>query len=142
MSEQNVQLVRDCFAAMERRSIETLVANADPRIEFVNPEYAVEPGTRYGLEGFRAALRTMLEIFDEVRFELKEIVDLEDKVVVTGSFTARGKGSGAEVTQPMGQVFTIEDGRLLRLQWFNSPVEARAAAEIESGLPGRGDTMQ
>ena len=33
----------------------------------------------------------------------------------------RGRGSGIEVRQRMGLVFTIRDGRVTRFEWSNGP---------------------
>jgi ketosteroid isomerase-like protein len=137
MSEENLQLVREGFVAMERGDVEALVAISDPEVEWINPEYAVEPGTRRGPEGFRKAVRATHEIFDEVKFEIEEMIEVGDRVVATGTMMARGKGSGLEVAQSFGIVFTIREGRLIRFQWFRDPSEARAAAESADEVPER-----
>ena len=51
MSEQNVQLVRSIYELWGRN--ESAHHLIDPEIEYVNPPYAVEAGTRRG----RGALR-------------------------------------------------------------------------------------
>jgi ketosteroid isomerase-like protein len=128
----NLTTVRLGFEAMERGDIDAIVELLDPEIEFVNPEYAVEPGTRHGIEGYRNALEQLSEIFQNLRYELDELIEVGDKIVVTGRFTALGKGSGVEVgLQRFGSVLTVRNGRLLRHEWFREPYEARKAAGIE-----------
>ena len=128
MSEENVQLVREGLAAMEQADVETLLEQAHPEIEWVNPDYAVEPGTRHGLAGYRKAIEATHDSFEELRFVAEEILDLDDRVVVTGVFSARGKGSGAEIKQRFGNVFTIKDGKVIRMEWYNDAAQAYAAA--------------
>ena len=46
MAEENVELVRRIYDAWQRdESARTYIAED---VEYVNPGYAVEPGTRYG----------------------------------------------------------------------------------------------
>ena len=135
MSEENIQLVREGIAAMEQGDVEALLALSHPEVEWVNPDYAVEPGTRHGLAGFRKAIEATHDSFAELRFHIEEIIDVEDRVVATGIMSARGKGSGVEMRQPFGNVFTIKDGKVIRMQWYNDTAEARAAAGIEPGAP-------
>jgi ketosteroid isomerase-like protein len=129
MPEENLQLVREGFVAMERGDADALVAISHPEVEWINPDYAVESGTRMGREGFRKAVGATHDSFDEMKFEIEEMFEVGDRVVVAiGMMSAKGKGSGLEIEQPFGNVFTIEDGKLIRFQWFRDPAEARAAA--------------
>ena len=49
MSQENVEIVRRALDAWNRRDLDTLIAAADPGIEYVNAPTAVEPGTRRGV---------------------------------------------------------------------------------------------
>ena len=142
MSTENVERIRQGFEAMARGDVETVVALADPEIQFVNPEYAIEGGTRFGLGGYRTALQNTLDAFDVLRFEIDEIVEAGDKVVVLGTWSARGKGSGVSLDGlHFGHVFTLRDDKLIRHEWFLDRAEAlraagldeRAAAQLERG---------
>jgi ketosteroid isomerase-like protein len=141
VSEENLRLVREGFAAMERGDVEAMVELVDPEVEFVNPDYALEAGTRHGPSGYRTALEATLDIFEDFKFNLDEIVDLEDRIVVTGRFVARSKGSGVPIDQPFGHVFTVRDSKLLRHEWYRTPAEAYAAAGIEKGSAASGQPL-
>ena len=132
MRSENERLVRESLSAMERGDLDAIVAISHPEVEFVNPPTAVEPGTRHGHDGLRVGLGGMLEAFEDVQIEPHRIIDLDDRVVVTGVFSGRGIVSGYEFDpQPFGFLVTFRDGRMIRYEWFASPEEARAAA----GLP-------
>ena len=128
---ENERRVRDALAAMERGDPEPIVAQAHPDVEFVNPPYAIEPGTRHGAEGVRAGLRNMLDAFEELRFETDRVVDLGDRVVALGRWSGQGKGSQYRF-DPQSYAFlvTMRDGQMIRYQWFNEHAEALAAAGI------------
>lgn len=95
MSEQNVELVRRIYEAWGREDSARDFIAAD--IEYVNPQYVVEPGTRRGRKSF-AAVRDSYEDF-ELRIE--RIIDAgEEDVVVLAHYTGTGRGSGVPVAMP------------------------------------------
>jgi ketosteroid isomerase-like protein len=129
---ENERRVREGLASMERGDVEPIVAQAHPDVEFVNPPYALEPGTRRGIEGVRIALRNMLDAFEELRFDTEQVIDLADRVVALGMWTARGRGSRYRFDpQPFAFLVTFRDGQMIRYEWFNEHAEALAAAGIE-----------
>jgi ketosteroid isomerase-like protein len=124
MSQENVNLVRRIYAAWEQQ--ESAKAFIDDAVEYVNPPYAVERGTRYGRKSF-AAVRDTYDQFD-VRIE--EFVDAGEDVVVLAWFEARGRGSGVEVEGEHGYVWTVRDGKAVRFKWFQHHAEALEAAGV------------
>jgi uncharacterized protein len=130
VAEANVQRVREGFAAMQRGDVEALVALVHPNVAFVNPEYAIESGTRHGPDGYQIAILAMFDIFEDFEFATLELVDLDDRVLVRGRVVARAKGSGVPLDQPFGHVLTFEDGKLIRHEWYRTPEEAEAVAGL------------
>ncbi len=129
---QNVDRMMEGLAAMERGDLDAIVAMADPEVEFINPEHALEPGTRHGHDGLRVGLGAMLEVFEDLRFKPERVVENGDHVVAFGNFWARGRGSGMEVGPTTFAVLaTLRDGKMVRYEWFNDGEDALRAA----GLP-------
>ena len=128
MSEQNVDLVRRIYAAWDAgRSASEWIAED---IEYINPAYAVEPGTRRG----RRWLAAVTDTYADFASHPEEFIDAGDEeVVVLGRFSATGTGSGVPVGGEQGYVWTIRDGVAVRFRWFQAHAEALAAA----GLPPR-----
>jgi ketosteroid isomerase-like protein len=125
VATDRAERVRRGFEAMERGDVETLVADVAEDAEYVNPEYALEPGTRYGPDGARIALHNMLEAFDDLRWEIERLEERGDRVIATGTFTGRGKASGVPFgPQSFGVVLTYREDKVIRLEWFNDPEEA------------------
>lgn len=123
MSEANVELVRTIYerwAADE--SVRDLIAHD---LEYVNPPYAVEPGTHHD----RRKLATVREVYPDFRVDAEEYFDVGDEVVVIG--TARGTtASGITAQWKQGYIWTIKNGKAVRLRWFNDPKEALEAAGL------------
>jgi uncharacterized protein len=123
MSEQNVQVVRTIYELWSRD--EPARHLIDPEIEYVNPSYAVEAGTRRG----RKALGAIREVYPDFRVEPERFIDVGEDVVVIG--TARGTApSGVEAQWRQGYVWTVRDGKAIRFRWFNRPHEALEAVGL------------
>jgi uncharacterized protein len=124
VSEENVELIRRIYDTWARgESARDLIAED---VEYVNPSYAVEPGTRRGRKSF-SVVRDTYEDFD-VRVE--RFVDAGDDVVVLARYTASGRGSGVPLEGEHGYVWTVRDGQAVRFHWFQSHREALEAAGL------------
>ena len=125
MSEENVALVRRIYDAWDREESARDFIAAD--VEYVNPSYAVEPGTRQGRKSF-SVVRDTYEDF-EVRVE--RFIDAgEDAVVVLARYSGTGRGSGVPVGGEHGYVWTLRNGMAVHFQWFQSHREALEAAGL------------
>jgi ketosteroid isomerase-like protein len=102
----------------------------DPEVEWVNPPYAAEPGTRRGQAAFEEAAASVSGAFDEFRFEDDELIDAGERVLILSTVVVHGRGSGVEHRQPQGYIWTLRDGKAIRLEWFNSHAEAIEAAGL------------
>ena len=119
-----MELVRRIYDAWGRR--ESPREYIDENLEYVNPPYAVEPGTRHGRDTFAIVTDTIQDF--EMRID--EFVDAGDEdVVVLVHYTGSGRSSGAPVSGEQGHVWTVRDGSAVRFRWFQSHREALEAAE-------------
>ena len=109
-------------------SIRDLVAED---LEYVNPTYAVESGTRIG----RDAFGSVRDMYPDFIFRVDRFIDIDDDVVVLGRYTASGGVSGIELEGDHGYIWTIKDGLAVRFQWFQSHAEALEAAGVPDASP-------
>jgi ketosteroid isomerase-like protein len=128
VSEANVELIRRLYETWNRgESAREFIADD---AEYVNPSYAIEPGTRRGRQAFVG----VRDSYEDFAVHVGEIIDAGgDQVVVLGRYTATGRGSGIPMEGEQGYVWTVRDGKGVRFQWFSSHGEALEAA----GLPTR-----
>jgi uncharacterized protein len=124
MSEENVEIIRSIYRLWrEGESTRHLI---DPQLEYVNPAYALESGTRHD----RRALASIRDVYPDFRVEPERFLDAGEDVVVIG--VARGtSASGLEAKWRQGYVWTVRDGRAVRFRWFNDPREALAHVGLE-----------
>jgi ketosteroid isomerase-like protein len=124
MSQENVDLVQAIYDAWaDKRSAAPFIHK---ELEYVNPPDAVEPGTQRG----RHYLTKVSDVFPDVRFELERFIDAGDDVVVIAKMLGRGSSSGVETERRQGYIWTVADGKAVRLRWFNDPAEALEAAGL------------
>src|SRR6266516_3405570 len=129
MSQENIDIVLGNLKAFnETGEVDAAFANADPEIEF---EISTQSGrdsadfrVYRGIDEVKAAIREILEAFDHARFEIHEVRDRDDRVVAILELFVQPKGSSAEIsTGRFGYVYTLRDGKIVRVQDFTHPAD-------------------
>lgn len=87
-------------------------------------------GTYHGHDGVRRFLDEFFELFEEARIEPEEFLETGDRVVVPFLFTARTRGTGIELTERWVHVWTIRDGKAVRLDQYTDPERALKATGL------------
>jgi ketosteroid isomerase-like protein len=124
MSQENVELARLGYEAVNRGDIDSLLDLCAPDVEWQDPG-AIDTSAVTGKDAVRAFFETVLEPWAELRREPEEIIDLgENRVLVLFHMTGRGKGSGIEVDARAADLLTIREGRLVR--WMSYPDRTQA----------------
>jgi ketosteroid isomerase-like protein len=130
MSQENVELTRAGYDAVNRGDIDGLLDICAPGVEW-DDTAALDAPPVTGKEAVRAYFKTVLEPFADFRREPEEIIDLgDDRVLVWFHMTARGKGSGIAVEARGGDLLTIKDGKLVRWEAYAQREQALEAAGL------------
>ncbi|MFN2617252.1 MAG: nuclear transport factor 2 family protein [Thermoleophilaceae bacterium] len=127
MSRANVELVERAYRALNRHDLDGFMELCAADVEYVNPPGAADPGVRRGQREFRAALQSLLDSFEDYRAEPQRMVEAGSAVVAIERSSGRGRTSGASFEVVHAHVFTIEEGKIVRFEWFPEPEEALAA---------------
>jgi ketosteroid isomerase-like protein len=85
-----------------------------------------------GHEAVKSWWAQILETFDW-HWEPEELIEAGDAVVVVSRQIARGRWSGAEVTNRVAGVFTFRDGKVISIDAYQSKGQALAAARLSDG---------
>ena len=132
MSQENVDRMRQAFEAWERDDrpkTEALLREA------LAPDFEMHPlyldKVYRGVEGLWAMWADARETWEDYRFELEEILDRDDHVLVMGRITGRGSSSGVPINQPLTMLFTFRDDKAVRGRSFTSTQDALEAAGLE-----------
>ena len=129
MTDRDIETVEALLAAYRRGDVEAVLDLNHPDGEWVNPDYAIEPGTRRGREEIGRAIERIFEFFETVEVEAMERTP-DGRILVISRVRSRGMGGGPGIEALTGTLYTIRDGLLERYEWFRSPEEARAAAGV------------
>jgi len=126
MSQQNVEIVRRFLVVDD---FDEALTYADPDIVW-NP---VEESSAQGHHAVRASTARWKSEWDDYELIPEEFADVGDRVVATVRFRARGRGSGVEVDARLYDVFTLRDGKIVRMDQFTEQSEALEAAKLRDG---------
>jgi uncharacterized protein len=136
MSQENVEIVREVYDAATRRDTATVLALYDPEIEW---DFLTGPGEGLfgqgglyrGHEGLRRWFREWSDALDHIEYEAEELIAAGDQVISKAKMRARGRASGIEVeAMTLYAVWTIREGKVVRVVWFPSREEALEAAGL------------
>lgn len=136
MSGENVEVVRAIYDAWAHHGLEAGLRYLDPDVEWDLSRRQVDPGIYRGLEGVREYVRGIRESYSGMGSELEELVEAGDKVVALLIFRGEGRSSGAAVEARIANVWTLREGKVVRMQYFGDREEALAAAGLRGANPG------
>ncbi len=126
MSQENVEIVRKAVAAYARGDLDAALTNADPDIVW-NP---VEEAATQGQDAIRANVERWETDWEDYEATPEEYIDAGDQVLVTIHWSGRGRGSGVEVDIRTYMVYTLRDGKVIRMDEFTERSDALEAAGL------------
>lgn len=133
MAQEDVEVVRDQFAAVNERDFPRAMSRYADDVELVVDRAAfLEGGT---FKGRRAVGRWFGEWFATFEpgyhFDIDEARDLGGVIFVSATHRGRGRSSGAEVRGQTGYLYAVRDGKVARVEIHPSPAAALEAAELQ-----------
>jgi uncharacterized protein len=130
MGAENEKPVRRFADAITRYDVDAAVAVCDPEIEFLSV-LAVSGRAYIGHDGIRQYFNDVASAWEEWRVEVHRVAAArDDRVAIVMTMHARGKESGAGISELTGHVWTLRQGKLLRNQPFRDPEQALRAAGL------------
>jgi ketosteroid isomerase-like protein len=85
-----------------------------------------------GHEGLRSFFREWHEAWGEIHYDYEELIPVGEQVISIVTRHARGRASGVEVEQPFALLWTLRDGKVIRVVWFLERAAALQAAELDA----------
>jgi ketosteroid isomerase-like protein len=125
--------MRRGYEAVNRRDFATMVESFDPDVEWQDAPQFPGSGVSRGPERIVAEIESFLEIWEELRLELVEVIPVDDRFVAVVDFHVRGRGSKLPLEGAVAHVWTWRDGKVVRMQAFMSREEALAAIGAADG---------
>jgi ketosteroid isomerase-like protein len=131
MSQENVEVVRQVYEAAARRDTGTVFALYDTEVELDATRVGVfDLGVYHGHDGLRQLFAQFHQVFGEIEYGYEELLDAGERVVSVVTRHARGRASGVEVERPFALLWTLREGKVVRVVWFLDRAEALEAAGL------------
>lgn len=132
MSQENVALVRRALDASMKGDLEPFIGMLDPNIVWDTSRSRLpEARVYHGIEGVRAFFRELGDAFEgEVRYEIEELRDLGDQVLIELRAKGAGRSTGIAVDWRFVPVFTFREGKVVRVDRYADLAEALAATGL------------
>jgi ketosteroid isomerase-like protein len=127
VSQENVDIVRRCFAAWDQGEIDAVVAEyaADVEVDVTS----VMDGRFQGRDAVRDYFKSTLASLRFAHDELK-LIDAGDDVVALTRGRGVGASSGAGWESELGYVFTLEDGLIRKMRFYLGHQQALEAVGL------------
>jgi ketosteroid isomerase-like protein len=130
MSQENVEIVR--------RGFEGFLATGEPVWELTHEHVVVadhdlmDAGEYRGHAGFTRWLADWASAWSEFTSEpAEEILDAGDDVVIVYRLKATGRASGVTVERQDAMVCRVQDGKIVRLDYYNDRSQALKSVGLE-----------
>ena len=132
MSRENVELVREVLDASMKGDLEPFIAILAPDIVWdMSRSPFPEARIYYGVDGVREWFRELRDAFEgEVRYEIEELRDLGDRVLLELRAEGAGRSTRIGVGWRFVPVFTFRDGKVVRMDRYADRGEALEAVGL------------
>ena len=132
MDKHIIEGIRRAYDAFSRGDVQGAVdaVDLDPDILWREPEDFHAGGTYRGRQGVAEYLTLSREPFEKAQSLPEEILEVGDKIVVFVHFHAWPKEGGQPLEGRIADVYTIQDGKVVQMQAYSDPEEARKAVGL------------
>ena len=130
MSRENVEIVRAAYEAVERGDIDEATSLIHPEIEFHTYVRSPEAGVYRGRDAVKKYNEVLFDQFESIRFEIEDLVDAGERVVITTTQHAVPKGGQAEMSVQVCEVWTVREGLLAERHSYSTREQALEAAGL------------
>jgi ketosteroid isomerase-like protein len=134
MTSENVEIVR--------RGYEHFAATGEFRPEMTDPDFVWDMSTfrgwpeqkaYAGLEGAKQFITAWSAAWEDWQLDIEELIDAgEDHVLAIVRQRGRSKSTGLTVEMYFAQLWTMRDGKQVRMEMYADPAEGRRAAGLDT----------
>ncbi len=133
LNENNVEVLKPVYEQWSQGNFRPVTDAYGADLEWGwSEEFPGLAGVERGAEGQSEKLVTWLKTWEDWRCEAEEYRTKDDLVVVLCRYVGRGKGSGVDVDTPGAHLWTVRDGRAVRMIVFSDRERALEAAGLGS----------
>ena len=127
-ADENRATLEAVYAAFFRGDLEGWLSFFDESSVFWEADSLPYGGVARGREGARATVMKMVDSWDDVAFDVEEMVASEQRVIAYGTFTGTGKATGKRVSFPLAEMWMFRNGKVAELKAIYGDTALAAAA--------------
>ena len=133
--KENVQIVKDAYAAFGRGDIQGVLALLAEDIEWISPGGASPPaGTYRGPAAVAGFFQKLSETLEFLSFEPREFVAEGDRVLVVGFDSWRAKATNRTFEGHWVMAFTVRNGKVTNVQEYVDTLGVARALEMATSV--------
>jgi ketosteroid isomerase-like protein len=125
------ELLRQVYDALGPRDFEALAGLADPDFEMDLTDRVLNPATYRGAEGLARFFDEVDELWASMDLAVERVLERGDEALAILRVRLQGRGSGVELNDRIAQLWTLRDGKLVRMR-LRQDADA-ALAEFDAG---------
>jgi ketosteroid isomerase-like protein len=133
-SKETTELLRQFYEYFNQRDLDAVLELCAPEVEVYKDPDVVEMVAAFtprGRERVAQYLRGWLDSWDAYQARPEQILEAGEEAAVLVHLRARGKGSQFDIEEDMADVFTVRDGKIVRLRLYIRRQDALQAIEDE-----------
>ncbi len=132
MQATDVEMLREAYEALNEGNIEGAIAVLDEDAQWCEHSDLPEAGLYSGRDSIRTFLESFLESWQDFHQETEELIPGDGRVLIMLRSRQRGKGSGIDVEAQYAHLWTMQDGRGVRVDAYFDRKEALRALKGRS----------
>jgi ketosteroid isomerase-like protein len=132
MSQENVEVVRGVYDALDSGDVGRALSAIDPEVVWDLSNHSWPGDDQYfGHEGIVEVLSEWMGAFEDYTIKPERFIDAGDRVVVIQRETARHKGTDTGIDRRQASVYTMRDGKAVRIDHYLDIPKALEAADVQ-----------
>jgi ketosteroid isomerase-like protein len=128
--KDNIQLLQRALEHYKRTGEQDYGILDDDVVLDLSRSSFPDAGLYHGLEGVRKWFGGLDDAFGEAHYEVEKVHAHDERVAVLLRVIGRGPSSGIQVDYRFVPVFTVRDGRVVRIDRYDDWAEALEAAGL------------
>jgi ketosteroid isomerase-like protein len=130
MSQENVEIMQAVFETWNAGDMSSFFELFHPDVIYRNREDEPDVRLYRGLEDFRGYVASWLEMFDDLRYETHDFIDLGDEVIAVTHLVGRGRETETDVRGSYVFRYRFRDGMIIEGREYATKEEALEAAGL------------
>jgi len=131
VSQENVDVVKEAWRALNRGHIDALLTFHTDDVDFRPPSHLLDGTVFHGHAGVRAWWDRVTDVWSELEGSPSLLAAVGEQIVMAIDMRLVGRESGVPVNQVFVNVYTLREGRVAAVIAFRSEREALEAAGLE-----------